>query len=70
MSELLYKIGQVFKAMFCDWIPKIINADLGIIGTISTAIAILTIVCCKAKGRKRRQLLSLIPRRRRGIRCV
>ena len=54
MSELLYKIGQVFKAMFCDWIPKIINADLGIIGTISTAIAILTIVCCKAKGRKRR----------------
>ena len=54
MGELLYKIGQVFKAAFFDWLPKIANADLGIIGTISTAIAILAMIVNRIAKRKRR----------------
>lgn len=54
MGELLYKIGQIFKAMFSDWIPKLANADLGIIGTISTAIAIVSIFAYKITKRKHR----------------
>lgn len=54
MGELLYKIGQVFKAAFFDWLPKIANADLGKIGTISTAIAILTMIVNKIAKRKHR----------------
>ena len=54
MGEILYKIGQIFKAMFFDWIPKIANADLGIIGTISTAIAIVSMLIIKFTKRKHR----------------
>lgn len=54
MGELLYKIGQVFKAVFFDWLPKIANADLGIIGTVSTAIAIFAMIVNKIAKRKHR----------------
>lgn len=40
--------------MFFDWIPKLANADLGIIGTISTAIAIVSIFAYKITKRKHR----------------
>lgn len=54
MGELLYKIGQVFKAAFLDWLPKIANTDLGKIGTVSTAIAILAMIVNKITKRKHR----------------
>lgn len=37
-----------------DWLPKIANADLGKIGTISTAIAILTMIVNRIAKRKHR----------------
>ena len=52
MGELLYKIGQVFKAMFFDWLPKLANVVLGIIGTISTAVTIVSVLVYKIKRGK------------------
>lgn len=41
MKELLSQIAVVFKGVFTEWFPAYINADLGPIGIITTAIPIL-----------------------------
>lgn len=42
MLELLKSIVQVWKALFTEWLPTLILADLGSIGTL-TSILTLTI---------------------------
>lgn len=38
MTELLQQIAIIYKAVFTEWIPTIINADLGPLGMIGTTI--------------------------------